>query len=110
MTAGENEKGFDTTFQCYAELCVLFWRCAAVIGGARLTGAESSWALQRPSDDSLVALGRTMDRYMRSPAFLYVMQRSLWLMNGPHARALRAHFLSGESKCPTPLRNSHPVP
>jgi hypothetical protein len=78
--ATEEHEGIEPLFRSYAELWLGFWRHAAAMSGASLKGAEMLW---RPSNESLAALSRTLDGYMRSPAFLQLMKHSLDMMSGP---------------------------
>jgi hypothetical protein len=59
------------------------WRWAAVLGSASLEGIALLWDPRPPSDASLAALTETVDRYLRSAAFLDLMQHGIKLMSLP---------------------------
>jgi hypothetical protein len=81
--AAEEREGIEPLFRSYAELWLGLWRHTAAMREAGLKSAEMLWGLQRPSNESLAALSRTLDGYMRSPAFLQLLKHSLSMMSGP---------------------------
>jgi hypothetical protein len=86
----EKRESFESIFRSYADLWLGLWRWSAIMGGASLEGIASLWGIQPPRDAPLAALSQTMDRYMRSPEFLSMMQSSLKLMSGPSCFGHRA--------------------
>src|ERR1017187_5429008 len=90
--------GLDSSFRSYQALCVDLWQHAAVLGSVSLEGLALFWALQPPRADSLAALARTIDRHLRSPAFLRLMKHSLALASsGPHFVSFPSSLLRKES-------------
>jgi len=82
MAAAKTD-AFDSLFALYAHLWLGLWECASVVGGASLEGIGLFWALQRPREESLAALGQTLDAYLRAPAFLDLSQRTLKMLSRP---------------------------
>jgi hypothetical protein len=75
--------GFDSVLGSFAAPWIGFWQCAAILGRASLEGAALFWGLGGTGDQSLATLGQTMDRYMRTPPFLVLMQQSLKMLSRP---------------------------
>ena len=58
------------------------WRCAAVLGAANLRGLVLFRDPRPDRNEALAGLGRTLERFMRSPAFLATLPSTLRIMNG----------------------------
>lgn len=57
------------------------WQHAAILGSLSVEGIAMLWPLQLTRADSIASLSRTIDCYLRSPAFLRLMKCALTLAN-----------------------------
>jgi hypothetical protein len=61
---------FSSAIETVAALNRLWQQSAAFWGGVALSGWTLCFTLQRPRADALITLGETIERYVRSSAFL----------------------------------------
>jgi hypothetical protein len=60
------------------------WRCAAALNEANMQGLSEFWNLQEQRSRWLAELSQTLDRHMRSEAFLDWMSFNLRAMADPN--------------------------
>jgi hypothetical protein len=67
--------------EIYAEPMLAMWQCAATWGRANMEAFARMWGLTSPRSDSLATLSLVMDRQMRAPSFLRLLQHGVRLMS-----------------------------
>jgi hypothetical protein len=80
MPLDKNEV-LDSLFRAYVDLWLWPWRCAAAMGGARPPSVASFWDLRPRRDEALAALGQSVDRFLRSRAFLTTLPYAFRVVN-----------------------------